>query len=130
MKTKLFLLICSVISIVSCKKASVTTSNNPAIMGTWELRATRNGNILPATYAAGNGHLLIFSNSHYTEFNSGSIVDSGYYTKSSDTTFRYIVYSTFTNTFFHNYILFQQDTLLLKPGQPDISTSYYVKTSE
>jgi hypothetical protein len=123
---KLLLLLCLGFLITACKKTKVVP--NTAIKGTWELRATRNGNIIPATYAPGNGHLLSFGNTTFTEYNAGAIVVKGSYKTSTNSAVQYTISSS-TNSMFAKGIILQKDTLELIPGMPDISTGFYVKTS-
>jgi len=125
MKTKLLLLLCLSFLITACKKTKVVP--NTAIKGTWELRATRNGNIIPATYAPGNGHLLSFGNTTFTEYNTGTVLVKGTYKTSTNSSVQYTISSS-TNSMFTNGIILQKDTLELIPGMPDISTGFYVKT--
>jgi hypothetical protein len=134
MKTKLLLLLCLGLLMTACKKTKVEP--NTVIKGTWELRATRNGNIMPATYAPGNGHLLSFGNSTFTEYNAGAIVDKGSYKRSTDTSTQYTIHSYYNNITYNynnntytNRVILQKDTLVLIPVMPDISTGFYVKTS-
>jgi hypothetical protein len=126
MKTKLLLLLCLGFLITACKKTKVVP--NTAIKGTWELRATRNGNIIPATYAPGNGHLLSFGNTTFAEYNTGTVLVKGSYKTSTNSSVQYTISSS-TNSMFTNGIILQKDTLELIPGMPDISTGFYVKTS-
>ncbi|MDB5142843.1 MAG: hypothetical protein JWQ66_1556 [Mucilaginibacter sp.] len=126
MKTKLLFLLCLGFLLTACKKTKVVP--NTAIKGTWELRATRNGNIMPATYAPGNSHLLSFGNSTFAEYNTGTVLVKGTYKTSTNSSVQYTISSS-TNSMFTNGIILQKDTLELIPGMPDISTGFYVKTS-
>jgi hypothetical protein len=135
MKNKLILLLCLSLLIMACKKTKVVP-NDTTIKGTWELRATRNGNIIPATYAPGNGHLLSFGNTTFAEYNAGAIVDKGSYKRSIDTSTQYTIHSYYNNITYNynnntytNRVILQKDTLVLIPVIPDISTGFYVKTS-
>lgn len=135
MKNKLIFLLCLALLINACKKTKVVP-NDTTIKGTWELRATRNGNIVPATYTPGNGHLLSFGNSTFAEYNAGAIVDKGSYKRSTDTATNYTIHSYFNkttdnynNNTYTNRAILQKDTLVIIPVIADISTGLYVKIS-
>lgn len=128
MKTKLLLLLYLGIFITACKKTNVVP-NNTAIKGTWELRATRNGNIIPATYAPGNGHLISFGTATFSEYNAGAIVDKGSYEGSANSSTQYTILSNYNNSTGTNSVVLHNDTLEIIPTMPDIATGFYVKTS-
>ena len=135
MKFKLILLLCDVALLFACTKGD--GPSNTAIKGNWELRATRNGNIIPATYPAGNGHILIFGDTTFYDYISGSKVAQGGYHRSSDPNFQFTVrslstipfYSMANSTYNTNEVIIKGDTLLFLPIMPDISTEYYVRTN-
>jgi hypothetical protein len=135
MKTKLSLLLFLSFSLAACKKNAVDP--NTSIKGTWELRATRNGNIMPATYSAGNGHLLSFGVTSFFEYASGTIVAQGSYKKSTESPFQYTISSVLNgptaslsnSIYYTNEVIIQKDTLELFPANPDVATGFYIKTS-
>ena len=129
MKTKLSVLLGLFIFFAACKKNNNHPTKNPTIEGTWELRATRKGNIIPATYAPGNGNLLSFSDAGFAQYAAGSMVDKGTYVKSTSASYQYMLildigYAGFTSM----SVAFKGDTLQLLPGNPDIATGFYIKT--
>jgi hypothetical protein len=128
MKIKLSLLLCLGILLTACKKNTVNP-NNEAIKGTWELRATRGGNIIPATYPPGNGHILSFGDASFAEYAAGSVVYSGSYGRSTNTDAQYAVVANNNGSPFTNWVNIVQDTLALIPGNPDAATGLYIKTS-
>lgn len=127
MKTKLALLFCIVTFFVACKKHS-HNPNNELIKGTWELRATRYGNIAPATYVPGNDHKLSFGDVNFAEYDAGSVVLSGTYSKSTDPTAQYNVVIS-SGASYTDKVNIVADTLSLIPTNPDASVGFYVKTS-
>jgi len=125
MKTTISMLLCLTVLLAACKKNHVNKPQ-PSISGTWELRATKGGNIVPATYAAGNGHLITFADTSYTYYSSGSLVTHGGFLQHIDNNGNETF--TFNSGNFTNELgMFQSDTLKLKPFNPEIATSYYVK---
>ncbi|HEY5326107.1 MAG TPA: hypothetical protein VIJ27_03840 [Mucilaginibacter sp.] len=125
MKTTTSILLVLAVLFSACKKNHVNKPQ-PSISGTWELRATKGGNILPATYPAGNGNLIYFTDASYTYYNSGSLVTQGTFQQTIDNNGAETV--TFKSGNFTNEMgVLQLDTLRLKPFNPDISTGYYVR---
>ncbi|MGZ3765592.1 MAG: hypothetical protein ACXVA2_13070 [Mucilaginibacter sp.] len=124
MKTKLVLLLSLMILLAACKKNNVY----PSIKGTWELRATRYGNIEPRNYPMDNGNVLSFGNSSYARYFAGVMVDTGNYKISTNAMYEYTVFIKASNSAFTNQVTMKQDTLLLIPGNPDAATGFYVRT--
>jgi hypothetical protein len=56
------------------------------LAGTWELRQAQGGMMPAATYPAGNGNLLKFTQTTYERYEKGSLQKSGSYQLVSDTT--------------------------------------------
>ena len=134
MKNKLILLLCLSLLITACKKTKVVP-NDTAIKGTWELRATRNGNIY-GNIRTRQWTFTSFGNTTFGEYNAGAIVDKGSYRRNIDTSTQYILHSYYNNITYNynnnrytNRAILQKDTLVLIPVIPDISTGFYVKTS-
>ena len=131
MKAKLYVLLGLCILFVACKKNNGSYTGNSAIKGTWELRATRNGNIMPATYAPGNGNQLSFSDVVFDRYTAGSIVAKGTYGKTTNTSNQYNIFLDNGNgTSTNEGAILQKDTLELFPVNPDAATGFYVKTSD
>ncbi len=122
------MLLCLCILLAACKKTTVTPTNNAAIKGTWELRATRYGNILPATYPQDNGHVLSFGNTAFAQYFVDVLVDSGSYAKSTNSIYQYTVFASDNTGSFTNNIILKGDTLELIPGDPDAARGFYVRT--
>lgn len=127
MKTKLFLLFLIGSLLVACKKNTVDPAA-VAIKGTWELRATRYGNIMPRTYPQDNGYVLSFGNTSFGQYFAGVLVDSGSYKKSPNSLYQYTIFINGNNSSFTNQVIIKKDTLLFIPGNPDAATGFYVKT--
>ena len=121
-KTSLFLIAAVLAS--ACKKNTGNTPQ-PSVWGTWELRATKGGNILPAVYPAGNGNLVKFTQGSYAAYSSGSLVTQGTYQSSSDSNTETLTFKSGNFTSETGTVLL--DTLKIKPFNPEIATSYYVK---
>lgn len=126
MKTKLSLFLFLCLLLAACKKN--TGNPTPSIKGTWELRATRYGNIVPGSYPMDNGHVISFGNTTFAQYFAGVLVDSGSYNKSTNSSYQYTVFVNDNNSSFTNHVVMKQDTLLLIPGNPDAATGFYVRT--
>jgi hypothetical protein len=126
MKTKLSLLLCLGILLAACKKTAVTPANTPK--GTWELRATRYGNILPRTYPQDNGNVLSFGNTAFAQYFADVLVDSGSYAKSANLIYQYTIFVNDSNGSFTNNVIIKGDTLELIPINPDAARGFYVRT--
>ena len=125
MKTRISIILLLAVSLSACKK-NHANNPQPSISGTWELRATKGGNILPATYPAGNGNLISFTNPSYTNYKSGSLVTQGTFQQNvSDNNAEIITFNS--GNFTNEKGILQLDTLRLQPFNPEIATSYYVK---
>ncbi|MGZ3751596.1 MAG: hypothetical protein ACXVB0_01290 [Mucilaginibacter sp.] len=135
MKTLLTLLLGVVLLASACIPKGVGP-DIAAIKGTWELRATRGGNIIPATYTPGNGHILSFADTTFKEYAGGATIAQGSYKRSTDG-YLYTINTVMNSTsaiigntpFYLSEIVIQKDTLKLIPGNPDVATGYFVKTS-
>ena len=84
-KHYLFLLL--VLALFSCKKPvhngcePFTMINSDGLPGTWELRSAVSGLTGAKTdYPAGNGQLLVLTNTSYQFYKDGSIISQGNYT--------------------------------------------------
>lgn len=72
-----------------CKKnAGPPSQPSSSITGSWELRAI-SGGMMPGqiTYAPGNGNILTFSFTSYKLFNANTLVKTGQFIVTYDTTF-------------------------------------------
>lgn len=132
MKTIVFMLVCLSVILTACKKKNEVL-NKSDLNGTWELRATRGGNIIPGTYPAGNGHIIIFDNAEFTTYTAGVLVEKVSFLQHSDGMGHdtlIFINGNFTNNLFNKELAtIQNDTLALSPFFPDIATSLYIKTS-
>jgi hypothetical protein len=128
MKTIIPILLYLAISLTACKKNNQVLNKLP-ITGTWELRATRGGNIIPATYAPGNGHLISFGNTAFATYTGGVLEASGSYQQHTDGSGHDTL--IYDNNIIHKDIAtMKNDTLILEPFDfPDGATSYYIKSS-
>ncbi len=125
MKTRISIILLLAVSLSACKK-NHANNPQPSISGTWELRATKGGNILPATYPAGNGNLISFTNPSYTNYKSGSLVTQGTFQQNvSENNAETITFNS--GNFTNEKGILQLDTLRLQPFNPEFATSYYIK---
>lgn len=122
--TTLFMLSLNVL-LAACKK-SQESKQQPSVMGTWELRATKGGNILPASFPAGNGHLVIFSNTSYTYSIGSSMVTKGTFLELTNNS-GIEKFSFSSGDFTSDGGTLQGDTLIIKPFDPEKASGYYVK---
>jgi hypothetical protein len=125
MKNTVLLTLYLTVLLVACKK-SHTTKPQPSFTGTWELRATKGGNILPATFPPGNGHLVIFANTSYTYSVGGSVVTQGTFLEQTDNSGN-ANFSFSSGDFTDDGGMLLGDTLRIKPLNPEIAASYYVR---
>lgn len=119
------MLLCLIVLLTACKKHN-EVSNKLSIIGTWELRATRGGNIMPATYASGNGHIISFGNTAFATYAGGILETSGSYQQHTDGSGHDTLIFT-GNTLYKDLTTIQNDTLKLQPLFPDIAASFYIK---
>jgi len=130
MKTKLSILICLAAFLGACKKnADQPQTNNATIKGTWELRATRYGNIEPATYPQGNGHIVSFGSTTFALYNANALVENGSYKQSSGSQSQYTILAIDNSVTAISQAIINKDTLELIPINPDVASSFYIKTS-
>lgn len=124
------MLICLAVLLGSCKKNTVQPPiANATIKGTWELRATRGGNIEPATYPQDNGHIVSFGNTTFAQYIGNTVIESGSYKLSSNGQSQFTIVPTNNTTTAINLAIINRDTLELFPINPDVASSFYVKTS-
>jgi len=131
MKAIVSVLLCLMVILAACKKNN-EVKNTLSLKGTWELRATKGGNIIPATYAPGNGHLISFNNSTFATYTSGVLETSGSYQQHSDNLGHDTLILNSTNPTsgsLKNLVTIQNDTLKIVPLFPDVATSLYVYIS-
>jgi len=131
MKTNIsiFMLLCTASAIVACKKGNTSDPSPLQIKGTWELRSNTGGNILPATYAPGNGRLLRFSDTTYAYYGSGNLINKGTYQMTLDNMGRNMVTYDHQTMFWYNATM-ENGQLKLVPTQPDLATTFYAKQSD
>ena len=125
MKTATLLMLSLTVLLGACKKSQVN-KKQPSFTGTWELRATKGGNILPASFPAGNGHLIIFSNTTYIYSVGGSMMTQGDFQEQTDNNGNE-KFSFSSGDFTSDGGELQGDTLRITPFNPEITSSYYVK---
>jgi hypothetical protein len=125
MKNKILLTLCLALLLAACRK-SQEKNQAPTYAGTWELRATKGGNILPRTYPPGNGNLVVFSTASYTYSVGGTVETQGNFTVQTDN-YSNILFAFSTGNFKSDNGILQGDTLKIKPLNPEIAASYYVK---
>jgi hypothetical protein len=132
MKAMFFVLLCASVILTACKKNGEVL-NKLDLNGTWELRATRGGNIIPATYAPGNGHIIIFNNSEFASYAGGVLEEKVSFQRHSDgmghDTLILANGNLANNLFNEELATMHNDTLMIDPFFPDIATSFYIKTS-
>ncbi len=109
MKHLLFIIIPSLLFIISCTKHSAVT--NASIDGTWELTKI-SGNIT-LNYPSGNGNLLKFSDSTYQLYTSGTLKKNGTFTLMQDSTASSFTCLVFSAGQFNTRIVF--DTVFSSP---------------
>jgi hypothetical protein len=132
MKTVIFMLACLSVILTACKKNSEVL-NKLNLNGIWELRATKGGNIIPAIYPPGNGHLISFGNTNFATYVAGVLVGKGNYQQHNDGMGHDTLIFSNNNyaggVWNKNIATIQSDTLYIQPLFPDIAASLYVKTS-
>jgi hypothetical protein len=96
---------------VACKKdnAKTTLVNMASISGTWELRQAQTENIPAINYPAGNSNILKFTDTGYSTFSNGSLIKSGRYTLTPDTTAGTNVCLVLSANEYKNRIIFDGD---------------------
>jgi hypothetical protein len=82
----IFCLIAPIVVLTSCKKQQSNADNSSSPVGTWELRQGQWGMQPTMSFSAGNGNLLVFSDSLYALYKNGSRVKSGHYILIKDST--------------------------------------------
>jgi hypothetical protein len=125
MKNKILLTLCFALVLGACKKTQ-EKNQTPTYAGTWELRATKGGNILPRTYPPGNGQLVVFSTASYTLSIGGTMETQGNFSVQTDNNSN-IVFAFSSGNFKSDSGILQGDTLKIKPFFGEIASSYYVK---
>lgn len=63
-----------------CKKNKGQADYSQSIRGAWELRYSEGGDISPRTWAAGNGHIIQFTDTAVRYYSAGQLLSSNGYT--------------------------------------------------
>lgn len=71
----------------SCRKqqSGEAGTNATSLVGSWELRQAQRGMTPTVAYGAGNGNILMFSDSAYAIYTNGNLTKSGHYRLLKDT---------------------------------------------
>ena len=125
MKISILMLICAATVQTACKKNQITKTQ-VVVTGTWELRALKGGNLVPTNYPPGNGHSITFQNNAYIDYSGSAVVTRGNFMQHADNSGNVDI-SFSSGDFQNESALFQNDTLRIKPFNPDVATGYYVK---
>ncbi|MES2647284.1 MAG: hypothetical protein V4717_10435 [Bacteroidota bacterium] len=89
MKVFVSIIIACMLSIIlnSCQKpAAKTLSSKNRIIGKWELVQAQNGMTPTISYPNNNGHLLVFSDSTFEQYEGNQVIKKGNYVILVDTT--------------------------------------------
>lgn len=119
MKKLLTLILLPSFLFFSCKK-----NGGPSLKGTWELRATRGGNVMPQTFQAGNGHLLSISDTSYYLINNTQVVLHGPYQIKHANNGDY-----FVTHYGEDRFTLLKDSLTLFPLTADMASQIYIRVS-
>ena len=128
MKAVYATLIISVIFLSSCKQHSMKANHITTVLGTWELRERKGGNILPGTFAPGNGNLLTFSNADFKMYADGKLLLQGDYSIQKNMAGQDVVILD-KHALLQQTAILEQDTLTLLPAHPDMASSIYTKVN-